>query len=349
MRSYIRAMLGLGALAVLAGVLAYFGGAFHPKVPESATLRPFVFDGEPFTVSATESPLTETVPGTIQATDETIISSRIMANVLRVNVRAGDQISEGKLLVELDGEALAAVLEQRAQEVESAAAILDEARLTRDRVSSLYESRNISRAEYDRAMTQWRKASADRERARRAVVEAETALGYTRIRAPMSGVIVERFTEPGDTAAPGQALLKLFNPGRLRVEATLRESLIQHVHLDDVLEARIDALDDSVSTVVDEIVPSADPGSRTFTLKARMPRLEGLFPGMFARLEIPFGTEPRLLIPQAAVQRAGQLTFVYVRTPRTDTRRFVRLGATIEGRVIVNSGLDVGETILIPN
>ncbi|MEJ2130307.1 MAG: efflux RND transporter periplasmic adaptor subunit, partial [Gammaproteobacteria bacterium] len=142
--------------------------------------------------------------------------------------------------------------------------------------------------------------------------------------------------------------LKLFNPGTLRVEATLRESLIRHVRLDAALKARIDAVDDTVVAEVEEIVPSADPGSRTFILKARLPRVPGIFPGMFARLEIPLGTEMRLTIPAAAVQRAGQLTFVYVRTAQGDVRRYVRLGNATDGYVRVTSGLEAGEVVVIP-
>ncbi|MEJ2132136.1 MAG: biotin/lipoyl-binding protein, partial [Gammaproteobacteria bacterium] len=152
MARFLRVMLGVAALALLGVVLAYFAGAFGPKVPQSVPSRTFSIDGEPYTVSPTEAPVAELVPGTIQATDETIISSRILANVLHVNVRAGDQVAQGKLLVELDGEALAAVLEQRTQETESAAAVLEEAQLTRERVTSLYESGNASKSEYDRAI-----------------------------------------------------------------------------------------------------------------------------------------------------------------------------------------------------
>ncbi|MCX7064242.1 MAG: efflux RND transporter periplasmic adaptor subunit, partial [Proteobacteria bacterium] len=117
----------------------------------------------------------------------------------------------------------------------------------------------------------------------------------------------------------------------------------------DRVTARVDALDVAVTATVEEIVPAADPGSRTFTLKALLPQVDGLFPGMFARLMIPLGTEVQLRIPAAAVQRAGQLDFVYVRTAIGDERRFVRIGKVeSDATVIVRSGLANGESVVIP-
>jgi hypothetical protein len=70
---------------------------------------------------------------------------------------------------------------------------------------------------------------------------------------------------------------------------------------------------------------------------------------MFARLMIPLGSEVRLRIPAAAVQQAGQLDFVYVRTASADERRFVRIGKVeSDATVIVRSGLAKGESVVIP-
>jgi len=341
--------LGLIAIVVLGVMLAYFAGAFHAKVRQSATAEPDRQPGAAVVVRSQPETITESVPGTVQATDATLIGSRIIASVVRVNVRAGARVTQGDLLVELDDQALQAALEQRRQEATGAKASLEEARLARDRSNSLIGSGSISQAALDKANADFRVAQANAERAERAVAEAEAAFGYSKIRAPMTGTIVERFIEPGDTATPGRTLLRLYNPGRLRVEATLRESLVRQVGTGDRVTARIDALDVAVPATVEEIVPAADPGSRTFTLKALLPQVEGLFPGMFARVMIPLGTEERIRIPSSAVRQAGQLEFVYVRTTAGDERRFVRTGGLeSDGTVIVRSGLSSGESVVVP-
>jgi hypothetical protein len=100
---------------------------------------------------------------------------------------------------------------------------------------------------------------------------------------------------------------------------------------------------------VDEIVPSADPGSRSFLVKVGLRESSGLFPGMFGRLLIPIGQTHKIYIPPKAVTQVGQLHFVIVKTELGDVRRYVRLGARADAdRVQVISGLASGEKILLP-
>jgi membrane fusion protein (multidrug efflux system) len=159
--------------------------------------------------------------------------------------------------------------------------------------------------------------------------------------------VVDRYVEAGDTVVPGQSLLRLFNPGRLRVIALLRESLIGRVRPGQVIGAHIDALDLGLDAVVEDIVPSADPGSRTFQIKALLPASADLYPGMFARLEIPLGSE-RLLVPRAAVVHSGQLTFVYVEGATGPERRSVRVGTAHGNDVEIVAGLRGGMTVVVP-
>ena len=266
-----------------------------------------------------------------------------------MHVRSGDRVERGDLLVEFDDSAQRSVLAQRQQAEASQEAAFNEATLVRDRAIKLFESGNLSRADYDRALNAHRVQEAELERSRRAVAEAQAQLDYTKIMAPISGTIVDRYAEAGDTTTPGQALLRLFNPGRLRIEALLRESLINRVHQGQEISARIGALDLAVTVVVEEIVPTADPGSRSFLIKALLPQQADLYPGMFARLEIPVGERQRLAVPEAAIIRTGQLTFVYVEGPDgSGQRRAVRTGAVADGQVEIVSGLRAGETVIVP-
>lgn len=340
-------LLAAATTAFLVVVMAYFSGAFTRDVAPSGRAA-LTVEGERVTLRAEAVPVFEPVPGTVSATDETLVGSRILATITRMHVRAGDRVEQGDLLVEFDDSAQKSVLAQRQQAEASSAAAMEEAKLVRDRAVKLFESGNLSRADYDRALTSHRVLEADHERAVRAVAEAQAQLDYTRIVAPMSGTVVDRYAEAGDTAVPGQALLRLFNPGRLRVEALLRESLIGRVQQGQEITARIGALDLGVPAVVEEIVPSADPGSRTFLIKALLPKQADLYPGMFARLEIPLGTRPLILVPEAALVRSGQLTFVYVVGENGAERRAVRVGPGRSGSVEVVSGLADGDVVIVP-
>lgn len=341
------ALLLLVATAFLVAVMAYFSGAFTENAV-NAEHRMLQLDGERIELMAELMQVVEPVPGTVSATDETLIGSRILASITRMHVRSGDRVERGDLLVEFDDSAQRSVLAQRQQAEASQQAAFNEATLARDRAVKLFETGNLSRADYDQALTAHRVQEAELERSRRAVAEAQAQLDYTRITAPISGTVVDRYAEAGDTTTPGQALLRLFNPGRLRIEALLRESLINRVHQGQEITARIGALNLAVPVVVEEIVPTADPGSRSFLIKALLPPKADLYPGMFARLEIPVQVRERLAVPEAAVMRTGQLTFVYVEDDAGNVqRRTVRTGIVSDARVEVISGLRAGESVIV--
>ncbi len=342
------ALLVLAATAFLVTVMAYFSGAFTENAVNAGHPAESL-DGDRIELTAETIPVIEAIPGTVSATDETLVGSRILAAITRMHVRSGDRVERGDLLVEFDDSAQRSVLAQRQQAEASQLAAFNEAKLARDRAVKLFETGNLSRADYDQALTEYRVREAELERSRRAVAEAQAQLDYTQITAPISGTVVDRYAEAGDTTTPGQVLLRLFNPGRLRIEALLRESLINRVHQGQEISARIGALDLAVTVVVEEIVPTADPGSRSFLIKALLPAQADLYPGMFARLEIPVAERRRLAVPEAAILRTGQLTFVYVEDEEGNARRrIVRTGIVREGQVEVISGLRSGETVIVP-
>ena len=178
--------------------------------------------------------------------------------------------------------------------------------------------------------------------------EVGTALSYSKLAAPIAGRIVERLGDPGDTAIQGEPLLRLYDPATLRLEANVRESVASKLAKGQHLTAEIDALKKKFAVVVDEIVPSADPGSRSFLVKVSLTDGTGLYPGMFGRLMIPIGKVERIYIPLKAVTHVGQLDFVIVDTEQGAVRRYVRLGESgPDDRIEVISGLTAGETVLI--
>ena len=339
----------LGGLALLAAVMAYLAGAFTPTIaPEPLAVAPAPVEGEVVTVEAVTVPVSERAPGSVRARREAVLSPRITATIVAVNVRAGDRVAQGEVLVELDRRELESRLEQQRERVAGAQARVDEARRRFERVETLFERGVISRAELDEAEADLRAAEAALAQARDAVDEAATALSYATIRAPIDGRVIDRLAEPGDTARPGQALLRLYDPATLRLDSNVRESLATRLDRGDRLQARIDALGLELAVTVDEIVPSAEPGSRTVLVRASLPRREDLFPGMFGRLIIPTGSERRLYVPVAAVQRVGQLEFVTVVTEQGPLRRYVRTGGRSPAHgVEVLSGLRAGERLVV--
>ena len=97
--------------------------------------------------------------------------------------------------------------------------------------------------------------------------------------------------------------------------------------------------------LLDEIEPAADPRSRSFVVKVPLPTRDDLYPGMFGRLRVRLTDRPAILVPRDAIRRVGQLTMVLVRSGERWTRRHVRAGQEIDGRVEILAGLRGGDRV----
>jgi membrane fusion protein, multidrug efflux system len=177
---------------------------------------------------------------------------------------------------------------------------------------------------------------------------AEIALGETRISAPATGVVVDRRAEPGDLAVPGQPLLVLDDPRAYRLEAVVGESAVGRVRMGEAVPVVVDSLGRTLTGRVAEIIPAADPASRTVTVKLDLPADPELRTGLFGRARFPAAERQALLVPLTALIERGQLTSAYVVDAQGIARlRLVTAGARHGDRVEILSGLDAGERIVV--
>jgi multidrug resistance efflux pump len=184
------------------------------------------------------------------------------------------------------------------------------------------------------------------DQARAEIRTAEIALGDTRITAPATGVVVDRRVEPGDLALPGQPLLVLDDFRAYRLEAEVGESTIGRVRMGQRVPVTLDALGRTLLGRVAEIIPAADPASRTVTVKLELPADADLRSGLFGRAHFLMGERQALTVPLAALVERGQLTGVYVVDPQDVARfRLVTAGERRAGRAEILSGLAAGERI----
>ena len=239
------------------------------------------------------------------------------------------------------------------------------------RAEPLVASRVVTRAEFDQITDELKTSEAELQRAKQAADEARVLLGYATIHSPLTGVVVDKRVEAGDTVSPGQALATLYEPNRMQLVATVRESLAEHLKVGDEIRARLDALQHECSATIREIVPQAETASRSFTVKVTGPCPPGIYSGMFGRIFIPLSEEEVLVVPHDAVSHVGQLSLVDVVEGNAVRRRSVQLGrelpegyevlfctlrrregrcaATIDARgAAMNSGNSSGESPLDP-
>lgn len=343
-------LYGLGFVALIL-LIAWLSGMFEEKVAsdwEERGVRRHT--SEPTTeVHEVVKPYVEEAVGTLKASSRTIVASKVLATIDKIYVKAGDQVSKGQPLIDLDAKEYQARLSQAKQGLAAATANREDAEKEFQRAETLKKKNVITKSEYDRATRELQVAQAEELRAKQQVSEAEILLSYTKIKAVRSGRIVDRLAEPGDIANPGTPLLVLYDATSLRLEAPVMERLAVKLKPGDELKVYVDALNKTFDATIDEIVPQADAPSRSFLVKASLPRSEDLYEGMFGRLLIPAGSRKHLCLDMDAIDHIGQLEFVEVVKPDgTLERRYIKTGQVgLPGRQEVLSGLQAGDQVIL--
>ena len=345
-------LVGIGLLGL---IMAWLAGIFEVKIQPDETADvartlPLDGTGDIEEVHEVVKEYYSEAVGTLKAASRTEISSRIMAPITDIQVKAGDVVRAGQPLVSLDRRDAESRLHQAEASLEGASASLAQAEKNLRRDSEMYEQAVIAEKRFEQTKTTFEVAQANVKQAEQAVAEAKVVLSYTVINSPQDGTIVDRLSEPGDTASPGVPLLVLYDPASLRLEVPVMENFAAKFKIGDVLNVHIDALGQDVEAIVDEIVPQAEAASRSFLVKVALKRSDQLYEGMFGRLRIPIGTRRHLCLATAAIQTVGQLQFVnVVRTNgKTLERRFITTGRLgMPGRVEVLSGLESGERVVL--
>jgi RND family efflux transporter MFP subunit len=348
-------LVGLSFLFVVVLLMIWLAGGFHPKIDDgpgppvvpAASDRTLPASARTVAARVLQMPRIETAVGTVRAVHEAAVASKLLAKVIEVNVTAGKPVKANDVLIRLDDADLRARAEQAEAMVRSAESQRGQARIEFDRIEELARKGAASKIELDRVSSALATAEAELQRAEQAATEAQTVLSYATVRAPMDGVVIDKRVEAGDTVTPGQILLTLFDPTRMQLVASVRESLTHRLKVGQTIGVRIDSLTHTCDGRVSEIVPEAESASRTFAVKVTGPCPPGVYSGMFGRLLIPLDDESVLVIPNEAVRRVGQLELIDVVDGARVHRRAVKLGRSFGDDVEVLSGLRAGEQVLL--
>ena len=352
MRWVVLAAWFLGFTAGVVLLMLWLSGKFSPKVPAGAApdaSTPVKIEGRTATVRVLRLPLSESAVGTIRAVHETSIGSKLLARVVEVNLRAGQKVKTGDVLLLLDDMDLRAKLQQAKAAVASAEAAHAQAVTDEKRNAQLVKTNTISKQEHERSETELRSADARLRHAKEVVNEVQATLDWATIRSPIDGTVIDKKVDVGDMVTPGQMLLTLYDPTHMQLVASVRESLTRRLQVGQSIGVQVEGLDKQCSGTVSEIVPEAQSASRAFQVKVTGPCPTGIFSGMFGRILIPLAEEQVLVIPGQAVRQVGQLELVDVVEDGRVTRRSIRVGRTLGDDVEVLSGLREGEQVVVPS
>jgi RND family efflux transporter MFP subunit len=295
--------------------------------------------------------------GVVEALRATVIAAQVPGAVVQLNVKVGDRVGSGQVLVRIN----AGAAEQNAAagdaQVQAARASLEVASKDFERQKQLFQKSYISQAALEQAESQFKSTQAQVSAQLAQAGAARTQTGFYVVRAPFAGVVAEVPVSLGDMAMPGRPLLTLYDPAALRVTASVPQTVASRLAAGQVPRVELPGLPAASQWVVPQrvqVLPTVDPGTHTVQLRADLPAGQvGVAPGMFARLWLPVpvsgpsASPAALSVASSSIVRRAEMTGLYVLDPAgKPVLRQVRLGRVDGDKTEVLSGLMPGERVV---
>ncbi|MBM4438929.1 MAG: efflux RND transporter periplasmic adaptor subunit [Candidatus Rokubacteria bacterium] len=347
--------------------------------PRPVKVTPAVQESIPRTVVAT---------GTLAAEDQVVLGVKVAGRLGELTVDLGSRVKKGQTVARIDPgdyrlrveQAQAALQQARARLglspdgtndrvdpeqtalVRQARAVLDEARLTRERSERLAQQELIARSQLDAAVASLQVAEGRYQDAveevrnrqgvlaqRRSEVElARQQLSDTALVSPIDGAVSQRQASVGEFLAPGApvATLVRLHPLRLRVAVPEREAA--NIRVGQPVKVTVEGDATEHGGRVARLSPAIQEQNRTLTIEAEIPNDKGLLrPGSFARASIVTqAAQAVVMVPASAIVTfAGIEKIITVKDNKSVERR-VQTGRREGGRVEIVSGLAAGEPVV---
>ncbi|MCW2318567.1 RND family efflux transporter MFP subunit [Rhodoblastus acidophilus] len=299
-------------------------------------------------VEESDVPVVYASPGSVVSDGRVDVSSRVVGFIQQLDVREGQKVSRGDLLVRIDPADIDEAIRQAEASVRASQEDLDDARLDVEKYSKLSSSGAASGETFRKSKVRVDIARAVLDRARAALAAAEAQKRYAVITSPVDGVIVSVARRSGEMATAGAALVTVESHEVLLFKAFVAESMLASINTKTAVPVRIDALKGREFTGrVRGLVPSGDTMTRRYEINLVLPDDPRLAPGMFGRAEFILGARKALLVPREALVHRGGLEGVLVWDGKFARFRWLRTGQEIGGRVEAVAGLSAGETIVV--
>lgn len=301
-------------------------------------------------VQSREVALDYAAEAVVEAVRQSTVSAQIAGRVIELRFDVGDAVKKGDVIVRIDERAATQAVAASAAQVQEAQAALANARAQFERSKQLAVQKFISAAGFEKAEAEYKAAQARVATLIAGAGQVSTERSFATIVAPYSGVVSARHVEVGEMATPGKPLMTGFDPGSLRVVATVPQAQVGAIQAVNQAWVEIPSLGKRVEALSITVVPSADPRTHTTRVRLNLPSdVSGIYPGVFARAHFAVGKGSRLMAPRAAVFHRSEVTGVYVVDESgKPSLRQVRLGTAGDAEGIeVLSGLRPGEKVAL--
>lgn len=288
---------------------------------------------EVVTLEASDAVVELDLPGEVGAARDALLAAANGGYVERVRVAAGDLVQQGQTLVQVDDQLYRAQVDQAEAQAEQAAA--DLARL--EQLGDL-----ATASQLDGARTNARVAAAQ---ARQAQVRYRHAL----VKAPFRGIVADVAVERGESVSPGAPVVRLVQLDPAIVTLSVSDRDVVALVAGTPVEVRTAARPEPVQGVIARIAPAADLRTRSFPVEVEVPNPDGtLLPGMIARVHGERRLAPdAVVVPQDWLITRRSARGVFVTDGDTAQWRDVELGDVIHDDIVITSGIEPGDRVVI--
>lgn len=316
---------------------------------EVAQHAPKTIKADVVTVTLGAVPLTSVVPGAVVPDQKAQIASRLMGYIKNLDVKVGQEVKRGDLLFSIDSGDIKSQISQANSAYQQALAALTDANLDYNRFTKLYKEDSVSKQQYDKIKLQYSVAQENLASAKSALDQAKSQLNYANVKAPFDGVIVQKMAVAGSLAAPGNPIVVMENLKSLSVQTQVSADLYAVLRNGDSAQVLIDGIKKPFVGTIYTLVSAADPKTRTHTVKLSLPDVNDVNSGTFARVSFKRGERQTMMLPVSAIVNRAGIEGVFIVENGRAFFHMVRTGAVMDGMVEIQSGLALGEQVVINN
>lgn len=279
------------------------------------------------------------IQGLVNSDYNVTIAAENGGKVMSVLVKAGQKVTKGQKLAQLDGSILAANIAELKTR-------LDLVEKTYRKQESLYKQNIGSELQYLQAKNQY-EALQDQLKA------LNTQYAKFSIVAPFAGSVDEVFIKEGEMTAPGTPAIRVVNLGEMKVEADISERYVGVFNAGDVVRIYFPALKDTIVAKISAVGQVINPANRTFKITIPIVKNDSrLKPNLLAVIQaVDFKAENAITVPANLILTRGNVKSLKVATYKDNkwyvTTKEIEPGYSSNGRLHIKSGLSVGEHVII--
>jgi RND family efflux transporter MFP subunit len=306
--------------------------------------------------------------GNTEATESVEIRARVKGFLESFDFEPSTLVRKGDLLFTIERAQYAAAEAQAEADLKASEAYLRRTESDLERLEQAIKTNAVSQQEVSRATAERDQARAALLGARAKLDRATIDLGYTEIRAPLTGLISRQLVDPGNLVGHNEPTLlaRVFKVDPIFVYFEVNEQTVLAT-LDELggmrgrqeagkeggtpVEVSVDGLDRTFEGRTDYLDPTADPDTGTVQVRAVVPNSDGLLlPGLFVRIRVPGKRLPgALLVPETTLSTdLGGRYLMLVNDEGLAEKRYVQPGQLQEGNLrIVLDGLEPGDRFIV--